>query len=95
MAKIVLELKRTVVIETENVNDLDTLGVLSWFGMSGQTQLTLKRGDDPIVPGYDLGESWSPAPVVEVKDTATMHIADGAIPAGRDWRRYPYNGLGG
>lgn len=93
--KLVFQLTKTVVVETDNVDDLDSLPVLSWFGFSGQMVLSLKRGDEELVAGTELGEDYAKATVLEVRTSGTVHLADGEIPAGRDWRRAPYNGLGG
>lgn len=87
MARICIELRKTVVIETENVNDLTALGVASWFGMSGSMVHSLQLSGVEVVAGTELGAPYAPAPVLEVLDET--FVSGVPCPEGKDWKPYP------
>lgn len=89
MPRLVIELRKTIVIDTENVNDQDALGVANWFGMSGAMVDSLKFNGDEVAAGTELGQSYAPATVVEVFKETFVSIGGGMVPAGRDWKPYP------
>lgn len=82
MSRITITVSKVVTLEGDSVDTLDAQGVLSWFGFSGDTELSLTVDGVEVTPNQTLGGMT----VLAVEDGGAMHVS-GERPSGSDWPR--------